>query len=222
MQNKNEVAKIPTMESLINPSEQDLKENALTVILNQSPPDNWLKVHPVIVNYRYLPIERVEYLLTRVFGKWWVEVKETQIMANSICVTIRLYVKNPITGEIDFNEGVGAAPIQTNKGASATDWTQAKTSGVQMALPMAKTYAVKDAAEQFGKLFGKDVSRKTQIDYDGLLKPQQSDHLSDRISTMIDACKTEEDLMTFIADNEIPDDLQELVNAKFNELKSNR
>jgi hypothetical protein len=30
-----------------------------------------------------------------------------------------------------------------------------------MALPMAKSYAIKDACDHFGKLFGRDLNRKT-------------------------------------------------------------
>lgn len=170
---------IPTIQDLVNETEQDLNNNALMVILNQAPPQNWLKEHPMAktkdgqgntVPAKYLPIERVEYLLSRIFGKWWVEVKDTKVIANSVCVTVRLYVKNPINGETDWNDGIGASPIQTDQGKGAMDWNFAKASGVQMAAPSAETYAIKDAAEKFGKLFGKDANRQTNIDYTTLLK----------------------------------------------------
>jgi hypothetical protein len=67
-------------------------------------------------------------------------------------------------------DGIGAAPIQTDKGAGATDWNAVKTDGVQKAAPAAETYAVKDAAEKFGKIFGRDVSRKGSMNYTDLLK----------------------------------------------------
>jgi hypothetical protein len=41
---------------------------------------------------------------------------------------------------------------------------------VQKAAPAAETYAVKDAAEKFGKIFGRDVSRKGSMNYTDLLK----------------------------------------------------
>ena len=34
-----------------------------------------------------------------------------------------------------------------------------------IAAPMAKSYAIKDAAEMLGKLFGKNLNRKEDIDY---------------------------------------------------------
>lgn len=165
-----QLTKLPTFNELITETEQSIKENALMVLLNQEPPKSWLISHPMIKGYNYLPIEKVEYLLTRIYTKWSVEVKSVQIIANSVCVTIRLYVTNPLTGEIEWQDGIGAAPVQTDKGSGATDWNSVKTDGVQKAAPAAESYAIKDAAEKFGKIFGRDVSRKTTMDYTSLLK----------------------------------------------------
>lgn len=161
---------IPTLNDLIKQDQNDLIQNNLMVLLNQEPPKEWLQDHPMVKGLRYLPIERVEYLLSRIFIKWWVEVKDTKTMANSVVVTIRLNVIHPITKEVWFNDGVGACPIQTDKGAGAMDWDKAKADGVMKALPTAETYAIKDAADKFGKLFGKDIGRKNQISYDSLIK----------------------------------------------------
>lgn len=185
MSDKLEKVKIPSLQELVSDTEMTLRENALMIICNQTPPDAWISRHPTVkikskdkegkeitVPMPYLPIERIEYLLSRIFGKWWVEVRDSKIMANSVVVTVRLFVKNPITGEIEFQDGIGANPIQTNQGAGAMDWNAAKHNGVQLAAPAAETYAIKDAAEKFGKLFGKDLTRKDEIGYDSLLKTE--------------------------------------------------
>ena len=86
------------------------KRNQLNVLMNQPPNPIWIKTHPSIPNYRYLPIERIEYLLTRIFVKWRVEVKNVSLIANSVCVSIRLHYLDPITGEWDWQDGVGASP----------------------------------------------------------------------------------------------------------------
>lgn len=161
---------IPTMSDLVKDDELSLKDNALMVILNQQPPDKWLSNHPMIQGYKYMPIERVEWLLSRIFTKWYVEIKDSKVLANSVVVCVRLWVKNPITGVDEFQDGIGAAPIQTNKGAGAANWDEVKSDGVQKAAPSAESYAIKDAAEKFGKIFGKDVSRKQNFDYNQLLK----------------------------------------------------
>ena len=171
-----EIKKIPTLSELI--KEDNYEQSALTVILNQPPPEKWLKEHPLIkvkgelgamIPLKFLPRERIEYMLTRIFGKWWLEVRDIKLIANSPTVTVRLFVRNPITGETEWNDGIGASPIQTNKDAGATDFNSMKSAGVQMAAPAAETYAFKDAAEKFGKIFGKDLN-VSDIDYNSLLK----------------------------------------------------
>lgn len=178
---------LPTLQQLVDETDLSVKENALMVLLNQEPPKAWIKVHPMVKS-EYLPINRVEYLLSRIFTKWWVEVRSSQIMANSVAVTVRVYVINPITAKEEWNDGCGAAPIQTNAGTGAADWNNVKSAGVQMALPIAESYAIKDAAEKWGKLFGKDLNRKDVISYDSLLKTPASKE-DERAEQMINDAK---------------------------------
>lgn len=161
---------LPKLSDLIEDTELSLKENAFLVLVNQEPPSAWLAEHPMIKGYKYLPVQRVEWLMTRIFGTWKVIVKDTKILANSVCVTITVTVTNPVTGEQESQDGVGACPIQTDKGSGAMDWNAAKADGVMKALPAARSYAFKDACENWGKIFGKDLGRKDAIGYDSLLK----------------------------------------------------
>lgn len=164
-----QLTKLPTLDELVSESELTIKENNLMVLLNQQPPKQWIKTHPMTKG-DYLPIERVEYLLSRIFGTWKVEVKSVVCIANSVVVTVRLYVTNPVNKVEIWHDGVGAMAIQTDKGAGAMDWNFAKSDGVMKAAPAAESYAIKDAAEKFGKLFGKDLNRKEEISFDSLLK----------------------------------------------------
>lgn len=179
-----EKIQLPTLSELVADTEMSLKQNNFMVLLNQPPPDAWLRQHPMAktkndkgqdVPASYLPINRVEYLLSRLFVRWWVEILSTSVMANSVSVTVRVHVINPVTMQEEWNDGVGACMIQTEKGAGAMDWNAAKSAGVMMALPAAKSYAVKDAAESWGKLFGKDLNRRDVIVYDTLLKSKVSE-----------------------------------------------
>ena len=55
---------LPKLNELINDDAMKLSEiNDLNILLNQPPPEKWLKQHPYVKNLKYLPIERVEYLL---------------------------------------------------------------------------------------------------------------------------------------------------------------
>jgi len=162
--------KLPTLAELTEDTEMSLKDNALTVILNQPPPENWLQEHPMIKGYKYLSVQRVEWLMTRIFGKVQTTIKDTKVLANSVVVTVSVTVTNPVTGEKETQDGIGACPIQTDKGAGAMDWNAAKADGVMKAAPAAESYAFKDACEKWGKIFGKDLGRKDAIGYDSLLK----------------------------------------------------
>lgn len=162
-----EIAKrLPTIEEIA-ASELNEKEKggALAVLLNQNPPKQWIKKHPM-ANTDYLPIERIEFLLTKIFIDWSVEVKEVKSIANSVVVTVRIHYTCPLTGNVKFQDGIGAAPIHTAKGKGAMDWDNIQTDSVTKAAPAAESYAIKDAAEKLGKLFGKDLNRKEFINYE--------------------------------------------------------
>jgi hypothetical protein len=58
------------------------------------------------------------------------------------------------------HDGVGAAPLQVNAGANPTDITQLKSNAVMLATPAAKSFAIKDAAEHLGEMFGRNLNRE--------------------------------------------------------------
>ena len=173
------------------------------VLLNQAPPDAWLQEHPIVKGYRYLPISRVEYLLSRIFTKWWVEIVDTKLIANSVVVHVRLFVRNPVTLEVEHQDGIGATPIQTDKGAGASDWNAVKSDGVMKAAPAAESYAIKDAAEKFGKLFGKDLGRKDLIAYDSLLQKEEGKGLNNTGIKTDDLNQITEDLRLMTTNEEV-------------------
>lgn len=159
---------LPSIIDLYNDVEWAAKQNDLNRLLNQEPSPKWIKQHPFVKDLKYLPIDRVEWLLTNIFLKWWVDIKDTRVIANSVCVTVTLYAVDPITGTTLQQDGIGCVDIQTAKGAEATDFAKITPFAVMKAAPAAKSYAIKDAAENFGKLFGKDLNRKDFIAYTNL------------------------------------------------------
>lgn len=160
---------LPTLSELYDDIALVQKQNQLNIILNAEPKKEWIKEHPFVKGLKYLPIERVEYLLTMIFTKWRVEVKEIKLLANSIVTTVRVYVQDPISGEWDWQDGVGAMPIQIAKEAkSAIAFEQMNSSAIQIGSPASESFAIKDACEKFGRIFGKDLNRKDNIDYDRL------------------------------------------------------
>ena len=160
---------LPAIQELYN-GDLELKkdQNDINILLNQPPNPNWIKDHPFAKGVKYIPIERIEYLLTRIFLRWRVEIKTVQILANSITITIRLHYQNIEDNEWSWQDGIGASPLQVDAKAGAIEFDKIKHDAVMKAAPAAKSYAIKDAAEEIGKLFGKDLNRKDEIGYDTL------------------------------------------------------
>lgn len=192
----NEKSQLVKLEDLFTDRELASKQNELNILLNAEPKVGWVKEHPFVKNLNYIPIERIEWLLTMIFQKWKVEVKDVKQVANSVVVTVRLHVFNPVSGEWEYNDGIGASPLQVDKGAGAIDWNAIKSGSVQMAAPSAETYAVKDAAEKFGKIFGKDLNRKDLVSYE-ILKEKFSG--LDSLREELDGVTTKEELKAFHA-----------------------
>jgi hypothetical protein len=113
----------------------------LDEILNSEPRKEWLKEHPQVRGFMYLPIERVEFLLTRLYDNIKIEIRSVISAENRAVVTVRVNY-----GDGMFHDGVGSAQIS-------------KTQPSEMAFPLAKSLAFKDAIEFNGKIFGKDLNR---------------------------------------------------------------
>lgn len=174
------VRQLPRYEDLVK-GDLELKydQNELNKLLNHPPANEWLKKHPFAKNVKYIPIGRIEALLTVLFIRWHVEIRQVQVIANSVVVTVRLYYQDVLSNAELWQDGVGAAPIQTDSGSGAMDWNHTKSDAVMKAVPAAESYAVKDAAEKIGKIFGKDLNRADQILYDDLASLPKQDKLGD-------------------------------------------
>jgi hypothetical protein len=209
--------KIPTLAELL--KDEDIKarnsNTNLVVLLNQNPPNNWILKHPFIkkeitneqgqkikVDYEYLPINKVEFLLKKIFIDYKIEVLKTGMLLNSVEVSVRVHYKHPITNEWLFHDGVGCQEIQTAQGSGSLklDMTNINKSAVQMALPIAKTLAIKDACDHFGKLFGSDLNRNNNRDYSALQMPTSAEEThnskeKERVTKHILQCTSEDELL---------------------------
>ena len=196
--------------------------DAFLKVVNQNPPAKWVKER--YDNIKYIPIEIIENTLTQLFQEWNVEVKDVQLILNSIAVTVRVHYKDPLTGQMVFQDGVGAAPAQSDKGTTLSIGT-IKPNAIQIGLPMAKSYAIKDAVEHIGKLFGRDIGRKDEMDFaprysnpDGT--PRNTE--SERVKEFVSKAKTEQELRDIedklIAGGVYTNDYKLLIIGKLNTL----
>lgn len=154
------------------------KNDIFVTLMNQPPNQTWVKEHPFIRGYKYLPIERIEYLLKTIFKSYKIEITGQGQSFNGVWVTVRVHYLHPITGEWLFHDGIGASQLQTAKGTSPADLANINNGALSMAFPVAKTIAIKDACDSFGKLFGSDLNRKDIINYslDTTLIPLNETH----------------------------------------------
>jgi hypothetical protein len=179
--------KIPTLAELHQDNPDAYANDKLKTLLNAPPNNMWVKKHPFTA-VAYLPVDKVEYMLDKIFGRWRREIKSVFQIENSVVAIVRLHYWNPsitrldanghpiiingeeVMGDWDYHDGTGAMPIQVDKDCKASSMVDIKTAAIQMAAPAAASYALKDAADNLGKLFGRDITRKDTVAWDPSFK----------------------------------------------------
>jgi hypothetical protein len=198
---------LPTVADVYADVERINELQGAMALFNAPPKPEWLKDHPTakvknkqgqFVPAKYIPINITESLLNYFFPTWSVEVIDYKLIANSVAVHVRLHLLFPDV-QMRYFDGVGAAPLQTDSGAGAIEFDKIKSAAVQMALPSAKSYAIKDAADHIGKIFGKDINREQmeQASFEIKDVPDASDEDKDflqGIYTELQTCSTLEEL----------------------------
>jgi len=174
MENKSELAtnkkENTLLEILANSKElEKIKDNEkLNALLNHPVPIAWIKKHPFIskkVNgqstaYEYLPIDKVELLLKKIFKRYRIEVLRESTAFNGVVVVVRIHYWHPVYNEWDFHDGIGAMQLQVKSGSSPADLANINNGALAMSYPAAKTVAIKDACDHFGELFGANLNRE--------------------------------------------------------------
>ena len=162
---KLEINKMPTIADLTSDLELAWKNDQLNLLLSKSPPQKWVKTHPYIKNYQYLPIDKIEHLLRKIFKEFKIEITSQGVAFNGVFVTVRVHFKSLTNNEWYFHDGIGASQLQTKSGTSPSDLINVNNGALSMAFPLAKTIAIKDACDHFGNLFGANLNRKDVLEY---------------------------------------------------------
>jgi hypothetical protein len=159
--------KTPIIQELYENQELALQQDQINVILNQPPPLKWVKEHPYVSGHFYLPIDKVEFMLKKLFKKTRIEILREGISFNGVYVVVRVWYQDILTSEMDFHDGIGAIQLQTKKGTSPADLVNVNNGAISMAYPIAKTLAIKDACDHFGSIFGSNLNRKDYLPFSG-------------------------------------------------------
>jgi hypothetical protein len=184
-----------------------IKLEGFQKLLNQSPPAEAIKKR--YDGVKYLPISYYEAELDKLFfGLWSTHIVEAKQVLNEIVCTVQLTYTHPITGEKYSKCGVGSVQIQQKSKTKITELPIYKIpNALETCLPKAKTEAIKNAAKQLGKRFGRDLSRKDdQISqYTPLLGSQVTLERKGKltlISNQIQDITSLSDLNSFMLENE--------------------
>lgn len=226
MSNKVQIkkSKAPTIQELYDNTELAIKHDELNVLLSQNPPASWVKTNKYANNSKYLPIDKVEWLLRRIFKEFRIEITGQGVAFNGVWVTVRVHYKHPVTGEWEYHDGIGAQELQVKSGSSAADLANINRNAISMAFPIAKSYAVKDACDHFGSAFGANLNRTEVMPYnpDEKLQDVKRQKEIDRLRRLIDAAEREQDLVALAEHVEAmgDDELTEFFNNKEKGLKN--
>lgn len=139
-------------------AKQKLTDITYKQILDTNPPKSIIKHHQY-GKFDYLPITAVERLLDGLFSSWNVEILREGNVVNGFYVIVRLTANIPNSDKSLVSDGIGFAEFQTTKGSSPTDFTKLMPGAGILAIPKAKTEAIKNAAKSFGNLFGRNLLR---------------------------------------------------------------
>jgi len=181
-----EKSNLPALKDLVSDITVYEKTDELNFLLNQEPPTKWVKEHPFIRGHKYVPIDKVEYLMRKIFKKYRIEILREGTSFNGVFVTVRVHYLNPVSNEWDYHDGIGAIHLQVKKGSSPSDLANINNGALSMAFPLAKTLAIKDACDMFGKLFGSDLNRRDTLPASMDVKKQTNEEKLTEIKLLLE------------------------------------
>ena len=151
------------------------KLEAFQKMLNKQPPNDAIKEHRQV---KYLPISYHESTMDRLFfGLWSSEVVQSIRELNEITCVVKVTYTHPVTGRDYCKTGVASVQIMQESNTKITDFAMhKKPNALQTCLPKARAEAFKNATQQIGKIFGRDLGRKNDAvtDYSPLLNGRET------------------------------------------------
>jgi hypothetical protein len=189
---------------LLRAPEEAYKHDPQKLLCAMPPHNSWIKKNRFANNAEYLPVDKIEYLLDCLFGQWKVEVLSATDNGTNCTVTIRLHFEKPdgqwsfhdgVASEPFKRDSISPAekatfdqllllvestPDLSKRAQVLQTYYDLKRSrpikddAVKGAYQIAKSYAIRDAADHLGKLFGRDLNRKDTVEFAPQQQPQAS------------------------------------------------
>lgn len=157
------------MTDLIKLSEHQATVEHFQKWLNLHPSKDDIKQNKFADNSEYIPIGIIENKLDETYsGLWSVVGVKTERIDNSIVVQLQLRVYHPVAKCWLTRYGVGAVPVQLNKGEKILSPESIKSDAYKKGVGAAKSYALRNAAQSLGVIFGRNLNRADVDEYEPL------------------------------------------------------
>jgi len=116
----------------------------------------------------YVVISHIEMMLDEMFyGHWSTENFQYKQIANEIVGSITLKYMHPKTGVWLTREGAASVQIMQDRGAKiSTIMDTKKKNALETGFPKLKAMCLKNASATIGKMFGRDLNRDNQAEYE--------------------------------------------------------
>lgn len=186
----------PTLQELYKNQDLAISIDDFNVLMSQEPPASWLKRNKYAGNSLYMPIDKVEFLLRRVFKQFKIEIIGQGIAFNGVWVSVRVHYVHPVTNEWTHHDGIGAEELQVKSGSSPSDLANINKGAIAMSFPKAKSQAIKDACHHIGRAFGSDLNRADSVPMgqDVKLHDVKRKRESERLIALINAAEDSQTL----------------------------
>lgn len=135
---------LPTYVDLLTPISES--ENSLNSLLNRNVISDFVVNHPDFPDYKYLPIEKVIFLLNKIFkNNWDVEIISRTTVRNYVEVSVRIHYFDVDSAEWRYKDGIATCEFTAPH-------------SLRSAFQIAKSGAICDAMGVF-PLFGSDLNK---------------------------------------------------------------
>ena len=157
------------------------------VRLNRTPNEKEIQVNKFAKNSKYIPISFIEMKLDKMFFGMWQTVNfRHSVIVNEIIGDIDLMYKHPTTGEWLTRTGSAAVPIQMESGSKSFEVERKIHNTLVKDYPHLKAMCVLNAAKSLGKLFGRDLNREFEDEYQPFLKLPEHDPITNAQAQLIE------------------------------------
>ena len=149
---------VEVKDGAVNPNIFLAKSDGQALVFIRKKPDNTKKREGI----EFLPIGVIEKQLDILYGVgnwvWRLRDGEPRQILNSMVATGDICVWNERRQEfVPYMSGTGAQPLQSDKGKKVA-LDSLKNNAIQLAAPSASSYALSNAAQRIGRVFGRSLN----------------------------------------------------------------